>query len=71
MVSQNQRGNSSQYQSEKHKLVSQKNDMTIKALLRGCQREKELREWLGVLNELDASTNCKRFCAERINEVTD
>lgn len=59
----------SDWDSQKHKLMAQKNVATLKALLRGVQSEQEAREWLGAANKADASTEIKEYCAHRIRQL--
>lgn len=60
-----------QYQSRKRRIASEKNTETMKAILRGCESEAELREWLGAMNAVDSSAEAKRYCAALIMQVND
>jgi hypothetical protein len=71
MPSEYQSGSNGQYSTEKRKLMDTKNDLTLKALLDGCDSESELRDWLGAANATSASAEIKKYCAERIREVQE
>jgi hypothetical protein len=71
MPSENQQGDSGQYTTEKRKLMDTKNDMTLRAILDGCESKDELMDWLGAANATSASTSIKEYCAERIRGVQE
>lgn len=68
MPSEHQQGDSGQYSSAKRKLADTKNVETLKALLRGCATEDELRDWLGAMNATSAPTEAKEYCAALIRK---
>jgi len=68
MPRKRQSDGSRQYQTKKRRLADTKNTETLKALLRGCETEAELREWMGAFNATSAPTEAKEYCAALIRQ---
>jgi len=63
--STNQAGTSTDHHCEHCRLVDEKDERLLKALLRGMRTRDELKEWMHALNRQEMETELKEYAAEQ------